>query len=99
MVKIEFPESTRKRLEQIGAADLLIGITGAVSADELRSKVDAAFAQGNSFSKIVVASAGTETADDLVSDADSPFHYATYPLPPQDAGDVPWGEMGISQRS
>jgi len=99
MVKIEFPESTRKKLEQIGAADLLIGITGAVSADELRTKVDAAFAQGNSFSKIVVASAGTETTDDLVNDADSRFHYVTYPLPLQDSGAVPWGEMGISQRS
>lgn len=99
MAKIEFPESTRKRLEQIGSADLLIGITGAVSADELRAKMGAVFVNGSSFSNIVVAFAGADGVEDFAGDTDSPFRYITYPLLSQDPDSVPWGEMGISQRS
>jgi hypothetical protein len=55
MARIEFPEETRKRIEEIGPVDLLIGVAGAVDLDDLRQKTSDAVAAGGSAGKTVIA--------------------------------------------
>lgn len=40
MAVIEFTEETRQQMERIGAADVVVGIAGAVAPDELRAHAD-----------------------------------------------------------
>lgn len=65
MAAIEFSEETKREVERIGSADLVVGITGTVAVDELRSRADRVVAElGSSVAslRIVFAWAGQNGA-------------------------------------
>jgi hypothetical protein len=103
MARIEFPEETRKRIEQVGSADLVIGISGAVNGDALRTRAEEALTEWRSANpavKIAVAYPGTETAQgEEHAPATDGLAYIPYPMPGSDPSLVPWVAVSSAQRS
>jgi hypothetical protein len=96
--KIEFPEETRKRVEEIGAADLVLGIAGAVHSDELRAKAgDWIQSLAPAPFKAVVVYAGLQ--DPVAIESAAGVEFVPYPSPPQDPSFGPWAEISTAQRS
>ena len=94
----EFPEETRKRVEEIGAADLVLGVAGAVHPEELRAKAgDWIQSLAPAPFKAVVIYAGLE--DLVVIPPAAGVEFVPYPSPPHDPSLGPWAEISIAQRS
>jgi hypothetical protein len=100
MARIEFPEETRKRIEEIGPVDLLIGVAGAVDLDDLRQKTSDAVAAGGSAGKTVIAYPapvqGSVSAEE--SWVGGPY-FVPYPIEPHDPSVAPWVAVASSQRT
>lgn len=98
MAKIELMEVTQKKIEQIGAADLLIGISGAPEPDKLRSRIDeltACFSiDGAQREKIVIAFPGA--AEDEGSDG--AMQLLSYSLHEHTPGAGPWEDASNASR-
>ncbi len=103
MARIEFPEETRKRIDQIGSADLVIGISGAVNRGDLALRAEGALAElrgANPAIKIVLAHPGTETAEtEKQESAANGVTYIAYPLPGNDPTVVPLVTVSGAQRA
>lgn len=53
MAVIEFAEETKKQLERIGSADIVVGVAGAVAPDELQARAQKVVAElGSSFASL-----------------------------------------------
>jgi glucosylglycerate synthase len=99
MARIEFPEETRRRIEEIGPADLVAGIAGAVNQEDLRAKaVEALAGMGG---KIIVAYPGAASGAGMTSETatNGETHFVTYPPEQHDPSVIPWVEMASAQRS
>lgn len=106
MARIEFPEETRKQVEAIGTADLVLGIAGAVHFEEVRARIvesASEFLQDAATPlKTIVAYAGPHVAPDEtngIAPTSSTVTYLSYPSPPHDPSLGPWAEMSGAQRS
>jgi hypothetical protein len=105
MARIEFPEETRKRVEAIGRADLVLGVAGAIhpediyarAADWLQSVAPVADA-GGAAQKTVVIYAGLEELNGTEAVSDG-LEFLPYPLPGRDPSVGPWAEISNAQRS
>jgi hypothetical protein len=99
MARIEFPEETRKRVEAIGRADLVLGVAGAVHPDELRAEAaEWIRAAAASPLKTVVAYGGLEELTAVEPVADGP-EFLPFPMPQRDPSVGPWAEISAAQRS
>jgi glucosylglycerate synthase len=93
MARIEFSEETKKRIEEIGTADLVIGITGSPGIDLLHEKLPKDLPE-----KTVVAFAGAADGSSLpVSEIGAEF--LRYPWTTVDPTAAPWWDISNAQRS
>lgn len=104
MARLEIPEETRGRLQQVGRADLLIGIPSLVQTDEMREKVARATERLSTLSaKTVVAYPGTSVVDAAEDEQGVMqenkvqfFHYAPVQSTPKS---LPWFELSGAYRA
>jgi glucosylglycerate synthase len=103
MARIEFPEEVRKRVEAIGAADLVLGIAGAIHPEELRTKIaESMRALIPAPAKTVVVYAGTYAGPDEAGGSEPAvdgIEFLAYPLPQHDPSLGPWVEVSVAQRT
>src|ERR1700761_6801473 len=94
----EFPEETRRRVDEIGSADLVLGVAGAVHPDQLRARAgDWIQSLAPAPFKAVVLYAGL---DDLVAIPPAAgVEFVAYPSPPHDPSFGPWAEISTAQRA
>lgn len=95
MARIEFPAELLKRIEESGATDLLVGITGAADTESLRAKV--AESLRGVAQKIVVAYEGDVPAEPVVSV--NGIEFAAYPLSPVSGPLAFWTHTSEAQRT
>lgn len=103
MARIEFPEETRKRVEQISSADLVIGVAGPANRESLRARAETAVAElrtANPSIRIAIAYSEIEIAQTEEQDsAAGELAFVPYPLPAHDPSFGPWMEMSTAQRT
>jgi glucosylglycerate synthase len=97
MARIEFPEETRRRIEQIGTADLVIGVAGTVDAQELRLR--AASALAGMSGKIVVAYSDASADAAQGSETTTTTEFLPYPHETPEPGSTPWTQAASAHRA
>lgn len=105
MASIEFTEETREQAERIGSADIVVGIAGAVSAEELRKRAEEVFRQlGPSFATLrfvfawpAAGEAGTLSSS-LTADPAQSLTFFPF-VPAGQAGGELWAGVSAHQRS
>lgn len=95
MARIEFPAELLKRIDDSGATDLMVGITGSADPESLRAKVVAAL-RGTA-TKVVVAYAGDVHAEPVVSI--NGIEFVAYPLPQVSGPLAFWTHTSEAQRN
>ena len=95
MARIEFPAELQKKIEESGPVDLIVGITGAADAEELRAKV--ACLRGIA-EKTVVAYAGAAEVESSASPVEG-IQFAAYPMPASASSLEFWLDIAAAQRS
>jgi glucosylglycerate synthase len=93
MARIEFPEETNKRIEEIGTADVVIGITGAPGIDLLHEKLP-----NDLPAKTVVAFAGAADGSSLPV-LETGIELLCYPWTTVNPTAAPWWDISNAQRS
>ena len=105
MAAIELSEETKREVERIGSADLVVGIAGAVAADELRSRVEPIVAElgsGLASLRIVFTWAGPASGEATGGDAEENAgrRMALLPFtPPASASGEFWAGVSAHQRT
>lgn len=97
MEPIDFPEETNKRVEEIGSADLVLGVTGSPAPDLLSAKLSELQPALASL-KIAIAFAGT-AADPPISVPENSIEFLRYPWTTLDPTAAPWLDISNAQRS
>ena len=98
MAGIEFPEETRKRVEAVGAVDLVVGIAGSAHPEELSAKAtDWAQSHAASPLKAVIVYAGLPEMMAPQPSADG-IEFLPYAMPAHDPSFGPWAEISTAQR-
>lgn len=97
MANAEVLEDTRRRIEQSGPVELLIGVTGAVNLEDLRYRAAAALAGSTAphAGRVVVSWPGVNRSEVLPSD--EPFELLPYSVPPENEIGV-FGQISAAQR-
>lgn len=98
MAGIEFPEETRRRIEQIGTADLVIGVAGTVDAQQLRQRAASALA-GMSGKIVVAYSDASADAVQGAETATSSAEFLPFPQDALDSGATPWSQAASAHRA
>jgi glucosylglycerate synthase len=93
MASIEFPEETKKRIEEIGSAELLIGITGSPGLDLINEKLPKDLP-----AKTVVAFAGAGDSSSLPA-SETGIEFLSYPWTTIDPTAAPWLDISNAQRN
>lgn len=100
MATIEFPEELQKKIEEMGPVDLVVGATGSVDLEALRTKAACLrITAGESAppAKIGVVYAGEATAEtDILDDG---IRLVAYPTPQAVSALAFWGDVAMEQRS
>jgi len=103
MAAIEFSEETRAQAERIGSADIVVGVSGPVAGDELRTRAETVFGLlGPSFSSLRFvfawpAAAGEAPAVSLAADQPAALTFFPFSWPGQ-AGEF-WAGVSAHQRA
>lgn len=96
MARIEFPEETQKRVEEIGSADLVIGITGSPTVDLLHSKLAQALPAAPLKTAVVFAGVAS---DPLIPTSENGIEFLCYPWTTLDPTAAPWLDIANAQRN
>jgi len=106
MAVIELSDETKRQVERIGSADLVVGIAGPVPAEELRSRVEpivAGLGSSVSLDRIVFAFAGpyaAAPAGGAEGESASQPRVALLPYaPPSAASGEFWSGVSVQQRT
>lgn len=95
MAKIEVMEGTRK-IDQTGAADLLIGISGTPEADRLRSLTERLISElSAAATRVVISYPGAESSNE----PGQAVELLPYDLPAPAPGAGPWAEASNAHRA
>ena len=98
MAKIELMEVTQRKVEQIGAADLLVGISSAPEIDKLRLKAEQLTTELAAIAgemKVVICFPGTDAGDSVEQAA----NLLSYDMPAHTPGAGPWAEASDANRT
>jgi hypothetical protein len=104
MAAVEITEETKQQAERVGPADVVVGIAGAVSADELRARAQQILSElgsGASSLRFVFAwpGAAPEAAAGAAQPAESPaLTLIPFSPPAQGTGEI-WADVSASQRA
>ncbi|WP_446743800.1 hypothetical protein [Silvibacterium acidisoli] len=98
MARIEFPEETRRRIEQIGGADLVIGVAGTVDVQQLRQRAASALAGMPGKVVIAYSDASADAAQGSESTMTS-AEFLPYPQDTLDPGSTPWSQAASAHRA
>jgi glucosylglycerate synthase len=106
MARTEFPEETKRKIEEIGSADILIGVWGAVGAEELCARAGQALAElaaaepreDMASRKVILACPGVNGTEP-VTVPDSSVLCLQYPAITPGAVAELWQEASLAQRS
>jgi hypothetical protein len=104
MPSVEFSEETRQQAERIGSADIVVGVAGPVSADDLRARAESVFAQlGPSFTSLRFvfawpSPAGEAPAASLAADQPAALTFFPFSFPAHTAGEL-WAGVSAQQRA
>src|ERR1700728_3005931 len=104
MAAVEITEETKQQVERIGSADVVIGIAGAVSPDDLRPRAQQIIRElGSGVPSMRFVFAWPGVAPPPASNAgdgaeNSPFAMLPFSPPAQSAGDL-WSGVSANQRA
>jgi hypothetical protein len=98
MAGIEFPEETRKRVEAVGAVDLVLGIAGSARPEEVSAKA-AGWVQSLALNplKTLIVFAGLPEMIAPLPSVDG-IELLSYAMPAHDPSFGPWAEISTAQR-
>jgi hypothetical protein len=99
MARVELPEETKRKIEEIGSAHILIGIWGTVGVEDLYARAGQVLAElGEAASAKVVFACPEQNGSDP-SAPESSVRCLQYPAPPPGAAAELWTEASSAQRS
>jgi len=103
MAVIEFTEETRQQMERIGAADIVVGIAGAIAPEDLRAHAETILHElGPAIASLRFVwtwpgGPPSKAANNGPEPEDSPLTLLPFP-PPSGAGEL-WSEVSANQRA
>ena len=101
MVPVEITEETKQQIERIGSADVVVGVAGTVSPDDLRPRAERVLQElgsGASALRFVFALPGTASDTSVEAGDHSPLRMLPF-SPPAQGGAEFWAGVSAHQRA